>query len=270
MRRALVGLALLLAGCSAYSVQPLTSPPPQEVVNYADELAGVVKPDMTPREYLAASIVYSDQKCEEFFNALSRFKQDSSMFEKVLSAALTAGTPLYPIFGVKQAAQTVFSTTLATTQSLTNSYAEIYAFTPYAEELRRLVKDAQQTYIDGPRVKAMVSVINLYSPTNPVTTVDPSGSVTVAGNSFVASSVTRREAYLASRMVANGYASQCSLANLHSLIRQSIQTAKVAVPADPNPAPKTGTPAKKGRSAFAPIPPGGEVSSSSVQPRVVP
>lgn len=214
-----------MGGCSAFDLQPLTSPNPAQDIGYAEELTTIAGPKrILPKEYLAASIVHSEQKCEEFFNALSRFKQDSTMFDKVLAAALAAGTPLFPIYHVSQAAQTVFTGSIGTTQSVSKSYAEVYAFTPYSEELRRLVKDAQQAYLDGEKVKSTVAVVYAYS--GDAST--KSKAVTVTGSEI--KSVTLREAFLAARLVANGYAAQCSLANLHALVRESITSANIKRP----------------------------------------
>jgi hypothetical protein len=208
-------VVVVLGGCSGIELTPLSAPVPGQVVAYAEEMSVVAKQDMSAREYVGASIVYSEQKCEEFFNALSRFRQDAKMFDKVLIAAAAAGTPLYPIFKISQTAQTVFSTSITAGQTVTASYGEIYAFTPYAEELRVLVKDAQASYLAS-EVSGFVRAID-----------DKRAPLSLASKG---SELTQREAYLYARYVANGYAAQCSLSNLHALIRQSIIKARISNP----------------------------------------
>jgi hypothetical protein len=212
-------VVVVLGGCSGIELTPLSAPVPGQVVAYAEEMSVVAKQDMSAREYVGASIVYSEQKCEEFFNALSRFRQDAKMFDKVLIAAAAAGTPLYPIFKISQAAQTVFSTSITAGQTVTASYAEIYAFTPYAEELRGLVRDAQASYLASQVKGFLRSLDEKRAPLSP----DSSRN-----------ELTQREAYLYARYVANGYAAQCSLSNLHALIRESITKAKISAPGDAN------------------------------------
>jgi hypothetical protein len=86
-----LAIASLLGGCSN-SIDALTATPtPTQVSVFASETGSLTVTDadrvrpMYSSEYLLASINYTNQKCDEFFDKLARFQQDSSFVDKVLA-----------------------------------------------------------------------------------------------------------------------------------------------------------------------------------------
>ena len=104
---------------------------------------------MYSSEYLLASINYTNQNCDEFFDQLARFNQDSSFVDKVLAASITAATPLMASYGVAANAVAVTAASVAYAQNLNKFASEIYTFAPYATQLKRHVKQQMAEYLTG-------------------------------------------------------------------------------------------------------------------------
>uniref|UniRef100_A0ABS3MUD2 Lipoprotein n=1 Tax=Bradyrhizobium quebecense TaxID=2748629 RepID=A0ABS3MUD2_9BRAD len=154
MRAIVVACALFLGGCK--SVDTLVSTPtPAEVSQYAGEIGTVTVADsngvrrMYSSEYLLASVNYTNQRCDEFFDLLARFNQDSSFIDKLLAASITAATPLMASYGVGANAVAVTGATIAYGQNVNKFASEIYAFSPYAGQLKRHVKQQMADYLKG-------------------------------------------------------------------------------------------------------------------------
>ena len=151
-----VALCIALCGCGK-AVEGLIAPPtPGEVSQYATESGAVgitnaygETRQMFSSEYLLASINYTNQKCDEFFDQLARFNQDSSFVDKVLAASITAATPLMATYGVGANAVAVTAASVAYAQNINKFASEIYAFAPYATQLRRHVKEQMTEYLKG-------------------------------------------------------------------------------------------------------------------------
>jgi hypothetical protein len=156
LRSLIIAACLLLCGCGK-AVDALIAPPkPQDISQYATETGVVVVTDsrgitrqMYSSEYLLASINYTNQKCDDFFDQLARFNQDSSFVDKVLAASITAATPLMATYGVGANAVALTAASVAYAQNLNKFASEIYAFAPYATQLRRHVKEQMTEYLKG-------------------------------------------------------------------------------------------------------------------------
>ncbi len=95
---------LLAAGCGlpAFIANPVGvgAPTPANIASYVDEteIGSTIKGSASPvttGEYLIASISYTNEKCHDFSDTLERFKEDSSLIDKVLTAAAAVGSPLF-------------------------------------------------------------------------------------------------------------------------------------------------------------------------------
>lgn len=88
---------------------------------------------MYSSEYLLASINYTNQKCDDFFDKLTRFQQDSSFVDNALGPSIAASTPLMAAYGVGVNAVAVTAATVSYAQNVNKFTVEIYAFAPYAD-----------------------------------------------------------------------------------------------------------------------------------------
>jgi hypothetical protein len=102
---------------------------------------------MYSSEYILASVNYTNQRCDEFFDLLARYHQDSSFVDKLLAASITATTPLLASYGVGANAVAVTGATIAYAQNVNKFASEIYAFSPYAGQLKRHVKQQMADYL---------------------------------------------------------------------------------------------------------------------------
>ncbi len=225
----------VLSGCGQSNLSSVLAPSPAQVASYINEqrtAAEAVK-GMTPREYLSASIVYSNQRCKEFFISLSESQRDSRLIDKVLQVAQAAGTSLFPVYEISRRSQAMFTAMVGGAAVINEGVREIYAFGPYATELNSRVTEAQNVYLSAQSTRDAVTIISNYSSRElrgqlqtslsgnvyaPVPSVD--FVVTIDG-------VTRDEAMLLARYIAQGYAYQCSVPNIQNLIRSSIATARI-------------------------------------------
>lgn len=156
MRIAVISACLVLCGCGKSIDAQLAAPTPTEVSQYAIDSGAVVVNDsrgaprqMYSSEYLLASINYTNQKCDEFFDQLTRFNQDSSFVDKVLAASISAATPLMAAYNVGANGVAVAAASVAYAQNVNKFASEIYAFAPYATQLKRHVKEQMTDYLKG-------------------------------------------------------------------------------------------------------------------------
>jgi hypothetical protein len=112
------------------------------------DASGTQRP-MVSSEYLLASINYTNQKCDEFFDRLARFQQDSSFVDKVLASSIAAATPLMAAYGVGVNPVAITAASVAYAENLNKFSSEIYAFAPYASQLKRHVRDQMDDYLKG-------------------------------------------------------------------------------------------------------------------------
>ena len=96
-----LAIATLLGGCFNSIDALVATPTPTQVAVFASETGTLTVTDaqgirpMVSSEYLLASINYTNQKCDEFFDKLARFQQDSSFVDKVLASSIAAATPFW-------------------------------------------------------------------------------------------------------------------------------------------------------------------------------
>jgi hypothetical protein len=206
----LVALCVLLGGCAKSADALLTAPTPVEVTKYANDSGKVTVTDaqgntrqMYSSEYLLASINYTNQKCDEFFDQLARFNQDSSFVDKVLAAAITASTPLMAAYGVGQNAVAVTAASIAYAQNLNKFASEVYAFAPYATQLKRHIKQQMAEKLTG--ISAEWKQGRL------VEQACPSGGC-----------YNELERLVVVRGRAQQYANICSIANIRAVIESSL------------------------------------------------
>jgi hypothetical protein len=225
----------LLCGCGLNELQSVAAPTPLQVADYINEMrrgAEAVK-GMTPREYLTASIVHSNQKCKEFFVELAEYRRRSAAVDRLVNIAAAAGAPLFPIYDVSQRSQTIFTAALTSVAALNEAVREIYAFGPYATEISQKVTEAQNVYLADKGTRLAIRIVSEYSSRELASYLRHSAT----GNTFAPipqinfvvdiNAITRDEAMLLARYVAQGYAYQCSVANINSLVRTSIANARI-------------------------------------------
>lgn len=148
--------AVTVVGCANSIDALVATPTPTQVAGFASETGalGVTDASGTQRpmlssEYLLASINYTNQKCDEFFDRLARFQQDSSFVDKVLASSIAAATPLMAAYGVAANPVAITAASVAYAANLNKFSSEIYAFAPYASQLKRHVRDQMDDYLKG-------------------------------------------------------------------------------------------------------------------------
>jgi hypothetical protein len=159
---------------------------------------------MLSSEYLLASINYTNQRCDEFFDRLARFQQDSSFVDKVLASSIAASTPLMAAYGVGANAVAVTAATIAYGQNINKFTSEIYAFAPYASQLKRHVKDQMDAYIRG------------------ITPDWKNGRLQSSACSSTGGCFNEVERLVVVRGRAQQYANICSIANLRAIVDASL------------------------------------------------
>ncbi len=157
---------------------------------------------MYSSEYLVASIYYTNQKCDEFFDALAKFQQDANFVDKVLTAAVAAGTPLMAAYHASVRATAVVASSVSYANNVNKFRAEIYAFAPYASNLRRHVKEQMVIYERNLRSDWTRGYLTT------------SNCIGGCSNEF--------EKLIYVRGQAQGYANICSIANLRAIVESSL------------------------------------------------
>jgi hypothetical protein len=202
--------SLAVAGCSNID-NLIATPTPAQVSGYASETGTLTVTDETGRprpmyssEYLLASINYTNQKCDEFFEKLARYQQDSSFVDKVLASSIAAATPLMAAYGVAANPVAITAASVAYAENLNKFASEIYTFAPYASQLKRHVKDQMTQYLTG------------------ISSDWKNGRLqTVACNS-TGGCYNEVERLVVVRGRAQQYANICSLANLRAIVDSSL------------------------------------------------
>lgn len=154
---------------------------------------------LTAGEYLVASISYTNERCHHFFNVLEHFKQDSSLIDAVISAAVTAGAPLLaPVVTSRYVAG--FSSALTFGNTYNKKAAEIFAFSDYKEQLMTHVFSAMNSYVETWNSDAKLSLFGFDGDKRAFL---KDGSVT---------------SLMVARSMAADYASLCSLAQMRQIV----------------------------------------------------
>ena len=201
---------IVLSGCSNSVDALLSTPTPTQVAVFASETGDLSVADVNgPRrmfssEYLLASINYTNQRCDEFFDRLARFQQDSSFVDKVLASSIAASTPLMAAYGVGANAVAVTAATVAYAQNVNKFTSEIYAFAPYASQLKRHVKDQMEAYLKG------------------ITSDWKNGRLQSTACNSTGGCFNEVERLVVVRGRAQQYANICSIANLRAIVNSSL------------------------------------------------
>jgi hypothetical protein len=169
---------------------------------------GNIVRQMYSSEYLLASINYTNQKCDEFFDKLARFQQDSSFVDKVLASSIAAATPLMAAYGVAANPVAVTAATVAYAQNINKFTSEIYAFAPYASQLKRHVKDQMNEYLTG------------------MTSDWKKGRLQSSACTSTGGCYNEVERLVVVRGRAQQYANICSIANLRAIVDSSLANTK--------------------------------------------
>lgn len=211
-------LALCLAGCGA-NITGVGVVAPADVRAYYQETAAEVG-DMTAEEYLVASISYTNQRCHEFFDQLAKLKEDSSFLDQVITAGIAAGTPLATVYGVGAATVGTWAAGAGVINELQKDAANIYLFAEFKEELKPLVFREMQSFMVKNKLAGILDVKlgfrSLEELPNEERVANP-GRV----QAFLDSQSPK--ALIVSRNIATDYAAKCSLANMRTLIAESLQ-----------------------------------------------
>jgi len=178
---------------------------------------------MYSSEYLLASINYTNQKCDEFFDKLARFQQDSSFVDKVLASSIAAATPLMAAYGVTANPIAVTAATVAYAQNVNKFTSEIYAFAPYASQLKRHVKDQMNEYLTG------------------MTSDWRKGRLQSSACTSTGGCYNEVERLVVVRGRAQQYANICSIANLRAIVDSSLANTKSTCDSKSSAANLTGT-----------------------------
>lgn len=258
-----------VSGCSLadFVTNPVGvgAPSPSKVSGYliettSDAVINANGQAMTAGEYLIASMAYTNEKCHAFFDTLERFKEDSSLIDKVLTAAAAAGSPLLAATSSSGVAVAKFASILNFSNSINTSYRDIYTFSDFKEPLQTHVYDL----MGGFRIKNGLSTltrslvgVNLFAPhndgkINPIsygttafvrdgacydstveisapTTANPSQKVAMSINSCRVNDFLRSTDpihLLVARNIASEYASLCSISSMRTIIYQALHATK--------------------------------------------
>jgi hypothetical protein len=229
LRQFLLLCLTILGGCSNSIDALIATPTPAQVSVFASETGTIEVSDslgkrpMYSSEYLLASINYTNQKCDEFFDRLAQFQQDSSLVDKVLASSISAATPLMAAYGVSAAPVAVTAATVSYAQNINKYTSEIYAFAPYATQLKRHVKDQMDAYLKG------------------ITSDWKMGRLQSSACTSTGGCYSELERLVVVRGRAQQYANICSIANLRAIVDSSLaNTTSVCKSTGPTPS-ATGT-----------------------------
>jgi hypothetical protein len=169
---------------------------------------GTTQRQMYSSEYLLASINFTNQRCDEFFDKLARFQQDSTFADKVLSSAIAAGTPLMAAYKAGETAIAATGAALALTQNVNKFTSEIYAYSAHAGQLRRHVKDQMADFLKNRESDWSNGKLKLET-------------CKAVGGCF---NELERMVYV--RGQAQAYANICSVTNLKTIVESSLNNTK--------------------------------------------
>ncbi len=211
-------LALFLAGCGA-NITGVGVVAPADVRAYYQETA-TESGDLTAGEYLVASIAYTNGRCHEFFDQLAKLKEDSNFLDQVITAGIAAGVPLATAYSVGATTVAAWAGGAGVVNELQKDAANIYLFAEFKEELKPLVFREMQSFMVKNKLAGILDVTlgfrSLDELPREERVADPARV-----QAFLDSQSPR--ALIVSRNIATDYAAKCSLANMRTLIADSLQ-----------------------------------------------
>ena len=211
-------LALLLAGCES-NMAGVGTVAPADVKAYYQETAAEVG-DMTAGEYLVASIAYTNQKCTEYFDQLARLKEDSNFLDQVIVAGIAAGAPLATVYGVGAKTVGTWAAGAGLANELQKDAANIYLFAEFKEELKPLVFREMQSFLVKNKLAGIHDVMIGFRSIDELPREEQVANPALV-RKFLDSQST--QALIVARNIATDYAAKCSLANMRTLIADSLQ-----------------------------------------------
>jgi len=240
-------VCLFLSGCSSFeffsSQTGVGVPSPSVVRDYQAETVlestGSTTPmHLTAGRYIIASVGYTNNKCLKFFDLLEKFKQDSELVDKVITAGIAAGAPLLALAGVTSGADVARITSELALGNQVNKYAsDIYAFNTFREQLKGHVLDSMDSFQKKKGIdlffQSRVGILNLDAGTGQ-DLVD----ITLGDGSRFKGSLKRLNRFLNSeepedlmiaRDVASDYASLCSLASMRKIVVEALASTKTGI-----------------------------------------
>lgn len=211
-------LCVLLAGCG-FNPHGVGIVEPTEVKAYYQETAADVG-DMTAGEYLVASIAYTNERCHEFFDKLAILKEDSAFLDQVITAGIAAGTPLATTYNVAKNTIAAFSAGAGYFNTLQKAGANIYLFAEFKEELKPLVFREMQSFLVTSKLSGILDVSIGFRAMRDLSVEERVGDLGKV-QAFLDSQ--KVSALIVARNIASDYAAKCSLANMRTLIADSLQ-----------------------------------------------
>lgn len=220
-------LCIYLSGCSYIDYlehsQGVKAPTPTEISSFAWETeVGTVIPDGTNRrltagEYLVASWAYTDQQCHNFFDLLERFKQDSSLLDKVLTAAIAASSPL------PQSTLASVTTSIAFANQINQNTADIFAFATFKDQLMPQVFRLMSCYRQGNTSDCNQNNLQNHN-WQEILNDYMQGKTSNVYKNFLNSS--SRANLMIARNISQEYSSLCSLSSLRSIVAGALTATK--------------------------------------------
>ncbi|TKD47536.1 MAG: hypothetical protein E5W98_06380 [Mesorhizobium sp.] len=192
--------ALTTSGCNSANVRSGVNFSSNEMRTYANACA-VPPHGLSPIGYVSAGVDLVDSKCDEFFDSLIRLENDASFAR---SGIATANTQTAVILGALKSSATTIAIIAAASQlatSLIEGYTKVYAFAPYAVEVRRLVVETMQKYRSSEEFAGAVSAL-----------------VTLPTNS---------DAFCTAQNIVRNYAKVCTITGIEDLARQAISRGEI-------------------------------------------
>jgi hypothetical protein len=192
---------------------------PTDVKAYYQQTATEVG-DMTAGEYLVASISYTNQKCHAFFDELAKLKEDSSFIDQVITAGIAAGTPLATAYGVGANTIATWAAGASFANTVQKDAANVYLFAEFKEELKPLVFREMQSFMVKSKLSGILDVTIGFRHPRELSVEERVGDPAKV-QAFLESQ--RTTALIVARNIATDYAAKCSLANMRTLIADSLQ-----------------------------------------------
>lgn len=198
-------LAFGLAGCSGIQnfyehKAGVGIPPPATIAEYASRTVQD-SAKLGAGEYVAASISYTDEKCRIFFDLLEHYKQDSTLIDSVITAAIAAGSPLLAL-GASKEVLAVTTSSLSFANQYNKAAAEIFGFTTFKEQLMKHVLQGLDVY----KTKTVYDRLEVYR----------------RGNGRPFNNSRELSDLLLARSISAEYASLCSLAEMRRIVGEAL------------------------------------------------
>jgi hypothetical protein len=195
MRRIItLTLAAMLSACVPGTVRHTVVPTPAAIHSYAAACSAPV-PGLTPGGYVFAGFDFVDEHCGIFFDGVIELAKDARYASSSIATANTQAALIMTAVNASLTAIAVVAAGSEMARKLIDGYAEVYAFSPYAVEVRRLAFEAMEAYRATPEVAEAIAALRM----------DLSG-----------------DAWCIAHNVVRNYAKICSISGVEALARQAV------------------------------------------------